>query len=1264
MRVRCIAPFGGHAAEHLPGKVREVSLNVGIGGSRETSRRKSRWKRALSGVAALAMSIGLLTVGGTAALALPAGITAATIVDSNGNPVSDGAQLDEGTVLTLEVDYTELAKGQAIDFKLGPNATIGTPLPAGTVGIEKFELVGGDTVRVTFKDDASWPLGTIGGAFGLKFALDNVNGTGLRPILWTIGGDDQTLNIRVRDRDEVPPIVIPDTVDKAVSAGDLNGFVKQRRNGAGDYEFDYLDPAIANEDISYTLTVNVPDGQSYPAYPIGDLLPAGMQYVGGSGVVGAGSVVAAATRLTQYQPGGVGGAAAGVISTPSFAPTVQAGDRSFAGTIPLTGPATLEVTYTARIVDVAAYQSELAAAYAGRSNPTAPGDYGITKTNTATFGPTSRTDTANFSITGTVPGPCPGCNGDFGKAVEGGSWIREFNTDVDGVILPGPVDISYRLNAKLSTWDGSNGNFTLNRNVVITDTLPAQASWKWSTGVISLASGSTSPDFTTLQVFTGGACDAATIASDANIGRYCVDGQTLRVNVGKNKDTNVGIIVDAQLNRLADPTTGNGAGLIVNGSTHVVGATAYRFRNAATFTYSDSSSAVTRTADVNPIKLPQDQQKGLNDSDAFTKAGPTGEVSVTPDAAQDIAYRFTVKTGKTTGTAGIEAADLNLVDHIDLSVFDVTEQTLTAPNVVVSGSYASATLTAADFELSLNRLSASQGDLTITLRQSGKDKIAAQPTERNLVVDLSLRTRVLQGKETIDIQNTATLYGAAETPAYWSEHNGFATSWGDELEARKRIWDSTQWSPYLRTAYENGKLTQARYAYEVELLGHGEYNSSNAPTVLDHLPSNVDFVGFLTSDDPAVWSNPQDNDAAPGPVAKNGIEASYDSGTHTVTIEQKSGRFPKQGKIPFRFLVEVNDGSQQVVNSLLLQGMSTPISTTTIDGISTPGVDIEKWNDEGPGSGPEYDANGALIADGFAGDYDDPAAFAGKKLAGGQSQQVSFTVSNNGPDRLVDIVVSDVLTAGAGEIQNLVCDFPDGSTGTTWAGPMELATQFDCSGTLPGLKAGQSHRDTATVSARGEVNGATVVDNDVWNAYAKSYAVGDYTWIDKNKNGKQDAGEPVLPGVKVELLNERGEVVATTKTDDRGFYKFDLLDAGTYQVRFTLTEEQGKRYRFTTPNVGDAATDSDALTGGNPLVGVSKKFVLDDSNAALTRDYANGVDASEGIDPTWDAGVIEIDPVSPLSVTGSDIGGIVAAGLALLALGGTALTIRRRRATA
>ncbi|MBN9612294.1 MAG: carboxypeptidase regulatory-like domain-containing protein, partial [Actinobacteria bacterium] len=189
---------------------------------------------------------------------------------------------------------------------------------------------------------------------------------------------------------------------------------------------------------------------------------------------------------------------------------------------------------------------------------------------------------------------------------------------------------------------------------------------------------------------------------------------------------------------------------------------------------------------------------------------------------------------------------------------------------------------------------------------------------------------------------------------------------------------------------------------------------------------------------------------------------------------------------------------------------------------------------------------------------------------------------------------------------------------------MEIGTQFSCEGTLPALAAGQRHTDNATVSAKGEINGNTVTDSDLWSGHGKSYAVGDYVWIDKNRDGIQDAGEPVLSGVGVELLDATGAVVATTKTDKNGLYKFDNLEAGSYQVRFTLTEAQAKKYEYTSVNSGsDAAKDSNAAVTKDPRVGVTKKFVLDDSNTALTKTYAPGYDATEGIDPTWDAGVVE-----------------------------------------
>ncbi|MCI9890175.1 carboxypeptidase regulatory-like domain-containing protein, partial [Micrococcales bacterium 31B] len=85
-------------------------------------------------------------------------------------------------------------------------------------------------------------------------------------------------------------------------------------------------------------------------------------------------------------------------------------------------------------------------------------------------------------------------------------------------------------------------------------------------------------------------------------------------------------------------------------------------------------------------------------------------------------------------------------------------------------------------------------------------------------------------------------------------------------------------------------------------------------------------------------------------------------------------------------------------------------------------------------------------------------------------------------------------------------------------------------------------------------------------------SLGDFVWEDTNKNGQQDAGEPGVENVTVNLLDEAGEVVSTTRTDAEGKYLFDDLAPGTYSVEFVAPD--GKV--FTTTNTGDDATDSDA----------------------------------------------------------------------------------------
>ena len=60
-------------------------------------------------------------------------------------------------------------------------------------------------------------------------------------------------------------------------------------------------------------------------------------------------------------------------------------------------------------------------------------------------------------------------------------------------------------------------------------------------------------------------------------------------------------------------------------------------------------------------------------------------------------------------------------------------------------------------------------------------------------------------------------------------------------------------------------------------------------------------------------------------------------------------------------------------------------------------------------------------------------------------------------------------------------------------------------------------------------------------------------FFDRNGDGNQDLGEIGIPGVLVQLLNDNGDVVASTRTNLMGRYSFDdFAETGDYQVRVVV----------------------------------------------------------------------------------------------------------------
>lgn len=112
--------------------------------------------------------------------------------------------------------------------------------------------------------------------------------------------------------------------------------------------------------------------------------------------------------------------------------------------------------------------------------------------------------------------------------------------------------------------------------------------------------------------------------------------------------------------------------------------------------------------------------------------------------------------------------------------------------------------------------------------------------------------------------------------------------------------------------------------------------------------------------------------------------------------------------------------------------------------------------------------------------------------------------------------------------------------------------------------------------------------------------LGDKVWLDKDKDGIQDSGEPGVKSVKVQLYSSSGSLLNTTYTDYNGNYYFSNLNAGSYKIKFNLPS-------------GHAFTKKDQ--GSN-----DEK----DSDADLETGYTVTINLAAGVtDLKWDAGLVQ-----------------------------------------
>jgi DNA-directed RNA polymerase II subunit RPB1 len=1070
--------------------------------------------------------VALLAVGGLSSPAFAAGGKVTVYPAQSGNSHDGLPVLTEGGTYRFQLGYGSMDDGAVSTIALPEGITIpdaALVVPAGNTAVASLKVTADHALVVTFKNP--FPADVNQGVLDLSFVVDKVTNSEVRDLVWNVDGTPTTQRVIVTEPGENPQSTSTSS-SKSVAGVNIPFSVDQGKVK--------IDPAALAVELPYTVTVSSKEARQVT---IADTLGANLTFIPGS--LTATKVVRDANDLNP-----VSSAVSGLpaLSGTSFTHTFQAEPNS-----------AYTFTYRAKIADQAALENiraELQAAY-DKVDKINGGSFSVSLSNQATIN--GETRSAVTKIGGNVQGaPRPGTGAAFGKSVDPTDVTLGTGTAA-GSKLDKPTAVTYTLRADLTVFaDFAGGPFALNRNVVIKDTLPGQASWLADASDFLVLTDSTGKTHTlTPAKDLTGDLDAG-IASDDHVFTYAVSGQKLLVNIGKDAAASYTLKARATIDALPQ-----------NASSDSQYNTTYKVTNDAYFQYSADRNE--RKSATTTFTVPKDTTGGVNDPSRFAKSTAGGPITVAPGTATAIPYTFTV--GKNIG----DAATSRIVDTIDHDVFDVTTETLPEIRTSITGSYGTHVLGGNDFDLTLD----AQGQLVIAPNASFA-KGASAPLTGAWAITLTLPTKVLQGKQTIEISNSARYEGVGHEIVYTSVSNTKATSFGNELEVRKDVYDAAHDSFTSNLRVEtapDGTLTQDEFVYRVELLPHGTF-SNMVEDVVDVLPSSVEFVGFVAPGDVASGKTA---DGSSYVIPGTQLHATYDEKNDTVTLQR--GKLVSGQTVSLFFKVHVTEHKANV-------GITNMIGAI--------GATITPTNDF-PLSLLKRDSTDAT------------------KLITDSDARFSVLAADK-----TTVVLSD-LRVEEGKIRNA-----DGTTpvvaqaGTYWLREDVAPTGYE------------KATDLSRIDVQETGNSADVVLYNTPKAAepepAKTYAVGDVVWIDADNDGIQDDSEQVLPGVTVQLMQD-GKVIGSTTTDDRGRYMFDELSAGQYQVRFILTEKQSAVYSFTRANAGtDDTVESDADTD----TGLTATIVLGENNINLTTDYAWGeVRATEGIDPTWDAGVIVIDTTVP-----------------------------------
>jgi uncharacterized repeat protein (TIGR01451 family)/LPXTG-motif cell wall-anchored protein len=179
-------------------------------------------------------------------------------------------------------------------------------------------------------------------------------------------------------------------------------------------------------------------------------------------------------------------------------------------------------------------------------------------------------------------------------------------------------------------------------------------------------------------------------------------------------------------------------------------------------------------------------------------------------------------------------------------------------------------------------------------------------------------------------------------------------------------------------------------------------------------------------------------------------------------------------------------------------------------------------------------------------------------------------------------------------------------------------------GVTPPFAVGPAGSNTTAVQGADGVTVAQQIDRTIDAGLVPVLAVADFVWIDADRDGRQEAGDQPVAGVKVVLLDADGNPavdadgtpVEPVSTDSNGRYAFDNLLPGDYRIRFS---EWPAGY---TPTIQSAPGSTRADDSNPDASGLTPVFTLAIGGAGMRPvTPADGALRAIQVDPTVDLGL-------------------------------------------